>query len=283
MSAAPSRLVFPCAALLALSLATGAHAHPGLHEQEQTVEAALAASPEDPERHVARGRIQIEKQEWDAALAAYEKARDLGADDARIALLEGAAYLGADWPQMARARFELILAKKPNDPDARLGRARAWMKLDHPEEATTDYRVVIETMPELQPGYVLEYRDALVAADRSADAISALDAGIQRLGQVPALQLAAIDTQVDASNYDDALRRLDRLLATSPGHPQWSARRGEILERAGRTDEARLAYADALQHIQVRTSGRRARRLDELEDQVRAALARNTNSQEPTP
>lgn len=267
----------------ALALAAPAGAHPSIDEHERHVQAELAQHPEDPDWHISIGRVSFEKNEWDSALASYATARRLGADDERIALLEGTTYLEAGWPRMAKERFEAILAKTPTDPAAHLGRGRAWMNLEHPEKAAADYAIVVETISSLQPGYVLEYREALLRAGRRSEAVEALDAGIARLGQVPALQLAAIDTQVEAENYDDALRRLDLLLATSPDHPQWSARRGEILERAGRTDEARLAYVNALHNIQTRTSGRRARRLDQLEDQVRAALARSTETQETKP
>ena len=271
------------AIFVVLLAALPAGAHPGLHELEQQVDAALAESPKDPDRHVSRGRVHGEKREFDAALASYSRAQKLGAEPHRIALLEGAAYLDAGWPEMAKDRFEIILVDEPKNPEAHLGRARAWMQLEHPEEAAKDYEIVVATISTLQPGDVLEYREALVAAGRGDDAVAALDVGIARLGQVPSLQLAAIDVQVEAAEYDDALRRLDLLLATSPGHPVWTTRRGEIFERAGRTEEARLAYADALQNIQVRTAGRRARRLDELEGQVRAAIARNTDKQETDP
>jgi len=277
---------FAAGALLGLSafwMAAPAAAHPGLHEQAQIVEAELAKAPEDPERHISMGRILGEKKDWDAALASYALAEKLGAPHARIAVLQGAAYLDAGWPHMARERFEQALAAEPGDPVAHLGRARAWMKLEHPEKAVADFEVVLRTIPSLQPGYVLEYRDALRAAGRADEAIGVLDVGMKRLGVVPSLQLAAIDAQVDAQRYDDALRRLDLLLDTSPGHPLWTARRGEILERAGRTEEARLAYVDALETIQLRTASRRARRLDELEDEVRAAIARNTDTQEARP
>lgn len=270
-------------ALVGLSRPTPADAHPGIHEQEANIERLVAESPGDPDRHIARGRIRFEKREWDAALAAFAEAGRRGAERHRVALLEGTTYLEAGWPHMAKERFASILADEPSHPEAHLGRARAWMKLERPEKAAPDFAAAVATISPLQPGYVLEHREALVRSGQPAAAVDALDVGIARLGNVPALQLAAIDLQLESQDYDDALRRLDALLATSPGHPQWTARRGEILERAGRPREARVAYADALSQIQVRTSSRRSRRLDELEGQVRAALARNTESQEDIP
>lgn len=276
-------ILFLSALFAGLVMPEGGVAHPGIHEQEAAAAAALAESPGDPERHLALGRVHAEKREWDAALALYASARGLGADDARVARLEGSAYLEAGWPHMARTRFDRTLGVNPNDGAAHLGRARAWMKLDHPENASKDFEVALTTLPLIQPGYVLEHHDALLAANRPDDAIAALDAGIVRLGQVPALQVAAIDARVGAGRYDDALRRIDLLLAASPGHPGWSARRAEILEQAGRTEEARLAYVDALAQIQVRTSRRRTGRLNALEKEVRAAIQRNTTSEEPSP
>jgi predicted Zn-dependent protease len=100
-----------------------------------------------------------------------------------------------------------------------------------------------------------------------------LDAEIARAGLVPALQLAAIDIDVEAERYDVALRRVDSLLAQSPGHPTWASRRAEILTAAGRAEEAREAYREALSFVEARTSHRNSRRLAELEGEIRKALA----------
>ena len=262
---------------------TPALAHPGIHEQEQHAKAALEQGPEDPNRHITMGRVQVEKGEWDAALAAYAEARRFGAEHDKVSILEGVAYLKAGWPHMGRARFESILHEHPDHAEARLGRARAWMKLAQPSHAVDDYKVAIAAVEPLRPGHLLEYRDALTAIGRDSDAVVALDLGVEKLGQVPALQLAAIDLNIRAKQYDEALQRLDQLLAASPGHPLWITQRADILEEAGRKEEARLAYAEALSQLQSRNARGRSRRLKELEGRVRAVLDRPNSSQEVAP
>lgn len=258
-------------------------AHPGIHEQEQAVADELARRPHDSEMHLRQGRLLAERGEWDAALEAYERARSFGADPDRVDVVAGAALLDAGWPRMAKLHFDAVLERDPDRDDARLGRARAWVKLDHPEAAAVDFAAALDRMAEPRPAYALEQRDALLAMGRPEEALAALDRAIARIGIVPTLQLAAIEVTLDLGRYDDALVRIDGLLKTSPGHPLWIARRAAILDRAGRHDEARAAYADALDRVRSRSARARTRRLDALEGELREALARTTDTTEGTP
>ena len=92
------------------------------------------------------------------------------------------------------------------------------------------------------------------------------------------LEMAAVELEVDAKRYDQALARVNRLAARAAGKAPWLARRGAILARAGRTNEARTAYVSALEGIESLPAGRRrARANQELENSVRDALRRLTN------
>ena len=77
-------------------------------------------------------------------------------------------------------------------------------------------------------------------------ALRGLDEGVKRLGPLVTLQLYAMDLALARQNFDDALRRLETISAQSARKEKWLARRGEILIRAGRRDEAKQAYAAAL-------------------------------------
>jgi predicted RNA polymerase sigma factor len=50
---------------------------------------------------------------------------------------------------------------------------------------------------------------------------------------------------------DAALARIDLIAARADRKESWLLHRGEILERAGRLDEARSAYAAALEAIET--------------------------------
>jgi tetratricopeptide (TPR) repeat protein len=258
-------------------------AHPGLHEQQRAVAEALAEQPADPAMHLRQGRVYAEQRDWDAAIESYERARALGADPDDVDVVTGATLLDAGWPRTAKLHFEAVLARSPERHDARLGRARAWSKLAQPGEAATDYALALERIAEPRPADALEQRDVLVALGRREEAITSLDRAMGRIGMVPTLQLAAVDLALELGRTDDALRRLDLLLAQSPNHPLWMSRRGRILERAGRTAEARAAYARALDHVSSRSARTPSRRLAALESELRTALERTPNDPEGTP
>ncbi len=248
-------------------------AHPGIHEQEAAADKALERAPDDPVNYIVRGKLHYEVGNWDAALEAFHQARSKGAAVETTAPLQGNTYLAAGWPRAAKRCFDEALASSPNLPRARIGRARAWMKVDKPADAEADFAAAFEALDRVSPALILERRSALLAAGRPAEAIELLDARIASMGLIPSLQIAAIDIDVAAKRFDSALKRIDSLLRQSPHHPLWATRRAEILRQAGREEDAQAAYRDTLTFVHARNARGSSRRLVELEKQLRAALA----------
>jgi predicted negative regulator of RcsB-dependent stress response len=86
------------------------------------------------------------------------------------------------------------------------------------------------------------------------------------------LQLYAIELETELGRHDAALARLTRIAAGANRQETWLVRRGEILESAGRTNEAQVAYAAALDAIEaLPTSRRSSRAMQELKEQARTA------------
>ena len=116
---------------------------------------------------------------------------------------------------------------------------------------------------ELQPG--VEVIESLRNGVRVA-----LDDGMQRLGPVVALAMLAIEIETQQGRVDAALARLDRLAERSPRQATWLNRRGEILERAGRREEARASYARVLAELDtLPVHRRRSPAMRQLEAQAR--------------
>jgi tetratricopeptide (TPR) repeat protein len=268
----PRRLV--CALLLAALLlpARLAFEHVGLDELEHAVDDEVARRPGDPQAHLAAARVHEQRHEWDAALVALEAAAERGADRDVVAMMRGRIFLGAGWPRMAKRELDRLLQRRPDAYAAFLERGRAWARLGQLDEAAADLGRAIATLPRPTPEQVIERRDLLLAAGRVEDAVRALDEGMARLGRVASLQLPAIDLEVQLGRHDAALGRIDALIVQSPQNPAWIARRGEILERAGRAAAARGEYARALALIEGRPAGRR-KPFAELEARLRAVLA----------
>jgi tetratricopeptide (TPR) repeat protein len=272
-----------CAALF-LAVAPGiAAAHQDLpellaaHERERTLHAT------DPAIHLEEATLRRQARDFDGALVAVERAGAVGADPADTAIVRGLIYLDAAWPGAARAEVDRALRAHPERVHLRLIRARASRRLGESAAAAADYRAAITGMRSPTPDHVIEHRDVLLEAGDEADALAALDLGMSRIGPVPALQLPAIDLALALNREDDALRRIDALLAQSPRHEGWLTRRGEILERAGRTTEAQHTYGIALALIEARPAGRRGGRVHTLERRLRAHLAPTTKQKRNTP
>ena len=134
---------------------------------------------------------------------------------------------------------------------AELGRSRA---------AADAYARVIELAPRAGPEIFLARVRALAAGgDASlAEALRALDEAEARLGPVPALAQEGVALELRAGRTDAALARLERASAPARRGESWLVQRAEILERAGRSQEAASEYAAALASLDRLPPTRRA-------------------------
>ena len=77
-------------------------------------------------------------------------------------------------------------------------------------------------------------------------AIAGLDQGIRKLGPVVTLETRALDLEEAQGNWSAALARVDRLVTNVRRPDQWLERRAQVLDCAGRPDEARRARQQGL-------------------------------------
>lgn len=253
-------------------VARAAAAHPAFEDIERYTNDIVAQHPEDPTSYLDLAQTRRLASNWDGALVALEHAAAHGAKPLEVTGLRGAVYLDAGWPNMALLEIDRSLALEPTQPQLQILRAKACMALGRPQDAARAMRFAIDGMSHPTPDHVLALRDALLAANDRAAALAALDLGLMRVGLVPSLALPALELELELGRNEDALRRIDALLATNPRNEAWLARRGDVLDRLGRGDEARVARTDALAVIQSRPDGRRGERSATLERELRAAL-----------
>ena len=265
---------FACLAVLPVS------AHGPLHEQIAALTAQIQQEPQNPELYLKRGELHSHDGKWEAALADYERAAKLDPRLAVVDLARGKTLLVAGRYAEARAAVDRFLANHPNHAEARAARARVSVKLGQNRAAVEDYTWAIDESVRRGraiPEYYLE-RARACAAEGDAyvnEALRGLDEGMEKLGPLATLQLEAIALERTGKRYDAALARLETIAAQSPRKELWLARRGEILEQAGRVTQARLAYEQALAAMEsLPTRHRKTRATTELEAHIHAALAR---------
>jgi predicted Zn-dependent protease len=214
-------------------------------------------------------------QEWDLAQADYDHALALNPSLAVIDFTRGRMFLEANWPRSAKICLDRFLLKHTNHVEGFIARARTLVKLEKPLEAARDFTTAIRYAPAGRPELYIERAQALASAGDKhyAEALRGLDEGIERLGPLVTIQLHAIDLELKRKQFDAALARLEKIAAQSPRKETWLARRGEILLQAGRPEEARAAYEQALKALDSLPPGRRnVPAMSELERRIKAAL-----------
>jgi tetratricopeptide (TPR) repeat protein len=266
--------------VLTLVAATGsAAAHPAIDRQIADMNARIEARPDDPDLYVRRGELHRIHQDWAAAEADFKKARELDPERAAVDFLIGRTRLEAGAPGEAKGFLDRFLAVEPEHTGALVTRARALVALDRPLAAAKDYDRAIAALGEdgARPTHYLERARALASAgeEQLPRALRGLDEGLERLGQPVTLRLYAIELETEMGRYDAALARLDRIAAGAKRQESWLVQRGEILEAAGRTERARVAYGEALKAIDRLPDSRRgSRAVQRLAEQARSAIAR---------
>lgn len=250
-----------------------ASAHAGVEELERETRALVDRRPDDPQAYLQRARVLQLAGQWDAALGALDDAAVRGADRDEVAATRGSILLDAGRSLAALRELDRLLTRRPDASGILFERGRAYLALGDTDTAIADFERAIGLMPAPRPEQIIVQRDALLSLGRRAEAVAALDQGMRRIGRVAALQLAAIDLEVELGRPDAALHRLDELLSRRNPNPAWIARRGEILARAGRQQEARVEYARALSLIDDRSGARRAQAFGALRHQLETALA----------
>lgn len=261
------------AVLVALPLT--ALAHGDLHLQIEEMTKRIAKEPKNAELYLKRGELRRVHQEWDAAQADYDFAAALNPQLAFVDLARGKMFLEADWPLSALVALDRFLAGHTNHVDGLITRARTLVKLGRRLEAVEDYSHAIDGAAQPQPEIFIERSQALTneGAAYFDRALQGLEEGMKRLGPLVVFQLFAIDVELKQKRVDAALERLERVASQSVRKETWLARRGEILQQAGRNKEASEAYEKALRALaNLPPSRRQVPAMLELEKRVQAAL-----------
>jgi tetratricopeptide (TPR) repeat protein len=225
------------------------------------------------ELHRAHGDRSAAERDFRAALAADPALH-------AVHLAWGRVRLEAGDPALALATLDRFIAAQPGHPDALRLRGRALALLGRPWQAADSFTAAIAASLAsggTDPALYLERAAALQSAggDYLPEALSGLEDGIARLGAPSTLVLAAADLEEKLGRIEAAVARLDGAARNARRPERWRARQGEILEKAGRAEEARRAYEAALfSFAALPESRRRARAGAEIEASVRAALER---------
>lgn len=264
--------------LLALSFVlstAAAQAHGDFHTLIADTDKEIEKDPKNPALYLQRGELYRIHQQYDSAQADIALAEALAPALPSLDLARGRLLFDTGWPLAARSHLDRFLKAMPNHVEALVLRSRVWTALGQPLYAADDYSHAIFQTPEGAPDLYIERAHSLASngPDQIDAALRGLDDGIKRMGPLVTLQLTAIDLELRRQNYDNALARVDTVMARSPRKETWLARKGEIFLQAGRPDDAKQAYTEALSALGTLPPARRnVPAVADLEARIRQEL-----------
>lgn len=265
-----------CGLLLAcMVLATTTHAHGPLDRQIESITAEIEGHPFDADLYWRRGELHRLDREWKAASSDYDRALGLDPEFDAVHLGYALLWMDTNRPAEALSAIDRYLSRRPHHAEALFLRGRALAELGRTTEAVRSMDRAIEESRSPTPEQYIERARvcAFGGIDHLQAALEGLDQGIDRLGPVVSLELYAVDLEQALGRYDAALLRLEDLADQYSRRESLLARRGEILEAAGRDLESQAAYTEALLALEELPAGaRNTKETRELERALRRKL-----------
>ena len=264
------------AALLtaAFALVPVCTAHPDIEIRIAAVTKQINVRPNDAELYLRRGSLHREHRDWEKALADFDRAAELAPRFADVHLARGRMWLDAGKLTDAHEELDRFLTLRPNHALGMIYRARVLRAMGEHAAAGEDYDRGIRAADRPGPQLFLDRARAFADAGEFERALSGLDEAVTRLGPILTIESYAIELEAKRRRYDLALSRLDRMLDRLPKE-RFLQRRGALLERAARHDEARASYQEALAHVNTLPPRRRdTKPFVDLQAELAAAVER---------
>jgi tetratricopeptide (TPR) repeat protein len=266
--------IFAYMALLLVSPAV--LAHPGDEHLADQLNRQIAAEPNSQQALIRRGSLFVRAKKFELAMEDFSRAQALG-NPAAVFLPLGILFYDAGKFEQAAAQFDLYLDRYPHDIVALEMRAKTAREMGLSSLALKYFKTFLEQSPYANPGHYLAAAEvALVATSdeqaNTAAALSVIDAGIDRLGVTPQLQLFAIERNLERGQFDAAIVR-QQSLATSTGEgPQWHLQMAALFIKAGRSTDATLELLAANDKIKQRRRTAALIKLEKQAEQIQLAL-----------
>ncbi len=211
----------------------------------------IETDPKSAALYLRRGQLYRFHLDWELAERDYDRASQLDPNLTAVPLNRGKMLFESGQNDRAKVQLDKFLASEPNDADALLTRARVLMKLGQRKPAIIDFGRAIEHAPEPMPDYFLDRAKAQAEDGDNEAALRGIDQGLKRLGASSiTLQAYAVDLEVAGKHFNEALKRLETISSQFERKEKWLAQRGEILVLAGRDEEAKKSFNEALTSIE---------------------------------
>ena len=246
-------------------------AHGDLDLQITGITEKIRHSPRDATLYLHRAELHRQHGEPASALADIAEARRLDPKLADVDFAEGRALLDLKRGIEARSAFDRFLKERPDHPIALWHRAQALIQVGQRAAADADLKRCIDVAPQPTPELFMARATNLEKSGELEKALAGLAEGLQRLGGIRSLQLAAVELEVKLHRPEAAVARLDSLIAGAVRKAALLLRKGGILAQGGQVTAARDCYLAARRELEslpptTRKAGNNRAQAEEIEN-----------------
>lgn len=248
-----ARLGTAARGLLAGSLWLGLTLGPTLRAHEDTsveiadLTTAIAAAPADPLLYLRRAEMHRLAKHWHAAEPDYARAAQLQPGLGLVNLAWAAMWNDAGQPERALPLLNRFLEREPRNADGYTERARTRRMLKDWPAAATDYESAVRFSSQPSPEAFIDWAESWREGQSPGQALAVLKRGLVELGAVVSLEVKALELEEQTGRFEDALQRLNTMLARPGRKETLLVKKARVLFAADRAAEA----AEALQLAQA--------------------------------
>jgi tetratricopeptide (TPR) repeat protein len=225
------------------------YGHGAYHDVVASLEKRIKEGTKEPELRFELACAHQEHGEWAQALAELERVERLAPGLHETGLIQGMALAtGRHWAA-ALAVLDDFLAVRPGQVLALRARGRVLRERGRAEAALNDLKEALEREVRPTGEAVVEVAELLTGCGRETEALEVLRTGWVKTGDKPvlleALQLSATRLRC----WEVALEAVAALEGAAPRPEPWRVMRAELLETAGRRDEALGVWQALRDHL----------------------------------
>ncbi|HTS62598.1 MAG TPA: tetratricopeptide repeat protein [Candidatus Acidoferrales bacterium] len=227
-------------------------AHAARGEWEQARQQFMKAIELKSEYLIARlalAQLQIQRNEFDAALKTAEGILQIDRGNVNARLLESAALMGQKKFAESRAILEAMLKANPSFPDALYQLGVVNLAENKYQAAQDAFRRSYELNPANARG-LMGMVETQIAQGKTDDALKLLQDESAKAPNRLDLLLAVGNTAVRAGKYDYAIETFNKVLAGLDKTPEAAKARGDLYLRIGETYRRKGDLNNAVQALQ---------------------------------
>jgi len=254
-------------------------AHGALDARIASLSERIAEHPDDKHLYAMRAELYSEHGQLRKAQEDLARVRRIDPAWSEVDLVLARCLMRDGKLTQALDSITAFRKREPDNLEGLRAEAEITFGLKRWRAAEDLYTRYLSEATRPEPDHYLSAAEAIVQQGKAhlGRALSLLDQGIVKLGDVPVLRERAIRIAIQADDYADALQRVQTALSAAHHAERWLALRGDILSKQGQVEQARDAYLASMEAISQRSEARQhSPAMVELRQAVEASLARLT-------